>query len=36
MLTSKNYRAQPMRDIKVKSKSTGREQIYIFHPRYNP
>ena len=28
MLTSKNYRAQPMRDIKVKSKSTGRERTY--------
>ena len=28
MLTSKNYRAQPMRDIKVKSKPTGRERTY--------
>lgn len=28
MLTSKNYRAQPMRDIKVKSRSTGKERTY--------
>ncbi len=28
MLTSKGYRAQPMRDIIVKSKSTGRERTY--------
>lgn len=28
MLTSKNYHAQPLRDIKVKSKSTSRERTY--------
>ncbi len=28
MLTSKNYHAQPLRDIKVKSKPTGRERTY--------